>query len=59
MAGLEVALPRRGRHARPFANPHWKGEPLDDVHLLVHAEQGIGDMLQFCRFLPIAAAAVG
>ena len=28
---------------------------MDGRTLLVHAEQGIGDMLQFCRFLPMAA----
>ena len=40
---------------RQLAKPRWQGEALDGRTLLVHAEQGIGDMLQFCRFLPIAA----
>ena len=40
---------------RQFAKPRWQGEALDGRTLLVHAEQGIGDMLQFCRFLPTAA----
>jgi tetratricopeptide (TPR) repeat protein len=35
--------------------PAWDGRPTDRV-VLVHAEQGIGDTLQFCRFLPNAAA---
>lgn len=31
----------------------WQGEPLrDDAHLLVYAEQGQGDTLQFVRYLP-------
>jgi len=28
----------------------WKGEPLGDGTLLLHAEQGFGDMIQFIRF---------
>ena len=44
---------------RQFAKPRWQGEPLDGRTLLVHAEQGIGDMLQFSRFLPMAARGGG
>ncbi len=35
---------------RNFAQPQWDGEPLGDRLLLVHAEQGFGDTLQFCRY---------
>jgi len=35
---------------RNFAQPQWDGEPLGDRVLLVHAEQGFGDTLQFCRY---------
>jgi tetratricopeptide (TPR) repeat protein len=31
----------------------WEGGPLDGVRLLVHAEQGSGDTLQFIRYLPL------
>lgn len=40
---------------RPVVNtlkPAWRGEPLPDKTLLVVAEQGFGDTLQFARFLP-------
>ena len=37
-----------------LAEPLWDGAPTDRV-VLVHAEQGVGDSLQFCRFLPLAA----
>ncbi|MFD2234773.1 tetratricopeptide repeat protein [Phaeospirillum tilakii] len=44
---------------RGFAQPEWRGEPLDGATLLLHAEQGFGDTLQFVRFLPQAAARGG
>jgi tetratricopeptide (TPR) repeat protein len=31
----------------------WQGEPLDGKRLLVHGEQGLGDTIQFLRFLPL------
>lgn len=37
---------------RPFRQPRWRGKPFPVETLLVYAEQGIGDMLQFIRFLP-------
>lgn len=32
--------------------PVWQGEPLEGKTILVQAEQGAGDTIQFCRFLP-------
>jgi len=31
--------------------PHWQGEDLSGKRLLVYCEQGIGDVIQFARFL--------
>ena len=32
--------------------PLWKGEPFFGKRLIVHCEQGVGDSIQFARFLP-------
>ena len=37
----------------PFQAPLWDGSPLDGRTILVHAEQGLGDTLQFIRYLPL------
>jgi tetratricopeptide (TPR) repeat protein len=44
----------RARH--DFAQPQWRGEAAGGRALLIHAEQGFGDTLQFCRYVPLAAA---
>ncbi|MEQ8603988.1 MAG: tetratricopeptide repeat protein [Marivibrio sp.] len=37
----------------------WNGKPIGAKRLLVHVEQGFGDTLQFCRYLPLLRARVG
>ena len=44
---------------RAWEKPQWLGERLDGATVLVHAEQGYGDCVQFARYLPMIAAAGG
>jgi Flp pilus assembly protein TadD len=37
----------------PLAEPAWDGSPLAGRTLLVRAEQGLGDIVQFIRYVPI------
>ncbi|MEJ0048312.1 MAG: tetratricopeptide repeat-containing glycosyltransferase family protein [Rhodospirillales bacterium] len=37
-----------------FAEPPWDGSKLDDGVLYLHAEQGLGDTIQFSRFATMA-----
>jgi tetratricopeptide (TPR) repeat protein len=41
---------------RDFGKPFWQGEFVAGRTLLIHAEQGFGDNLQFCRYATLAAA---
>ncbi|NRO95119.1 tetratricopeptide repeat protein [Paraburkholderia sp. NMBU_R16] len=42
--------------SRASAAPQWRGDaPLDGKTILLHAEQGLGDTLQFCRYASLVA----
>jgi len=44
---------------RNFVQPQWDGQKLQGGTILLHAEQGFGDTLQFVRYVPEVAARAG
>jgi tetratricopeptide (TPR) repeat protein len=50
----ELRIPRR-----KFKEPMWDGKQFDGKTLLVYAEQGLGDTLQFCRYMDYVHALAG
>ncbi len=40
---------------REFGVPQWQGEDIAGRTVLLHAEQGVGDAIQFMRYVPMVA----
>lgn len=48
-------LPQMVAVSRVHTAPRWHGQPASGKTLLIHAEQGFGDTMQFCRYATMAA----
>jgi Flp pilus assembly protein TadD len=54
-----LAIPEARENLRAYPQPRWQGEPFPGRTLLVWVEQGMGDTVQFARYLPQVKARGG
>lgn len=52
----EARFPYALTEALKYPYPLWRGEDLSDKRLFIVGEQGVGDSVQFLRFMPAVAA---
>lgn len=45
----------RDFYKRDFSQPFWDGSDISGLTILIHAEQGYGDTIQFIRYAPLIA----
>jgi Tfp pilus assembly protein PilF len=57
-AGWEQRFQAGAVPMRSFSQKAWMGDVLGDRTLLVHSEQGLGDIIQFVRYLPAIEGSV-
>jgi predicted O-linked N-acetylglucosamine transferase (SPINDLY family) len=42
-----------------FSQPRWTGEDIGGKAILIYTEQGLGDIIQFARYLPLVVSKAG
>jgi hypothetical protein len=47
-----AGIPRPAKTDAAIVGPEWRGSRLTGKRILLHSEQGIGDSIQFLRFVP-------
>ena len=56
-AGHEARLKTRSATSTTYPHPRWFGEgSVEGKTILIHADEGLGDTIQFARYVPMLAA---
>src|SRR3569623_468428 len=48
-------LKERAKRVPNFGVPQWNGMRMQQGTIVLHADQGAGDKIQFCRYIPMVA----